>query len=55
MLKNINGTFFNLDYCKQFSEEKLRKIYNGESVETLDLLIAEIYPKEVKEPKAKKQ
>lgn len=48
-MKNINGTWFNIGYCKTFSEDKLRKIYNGESKETLDLLIAEIYPKEAKE------
>ena len=53
-MKNINGTNFDLDFCKKFNEAKLRKIYNGESVETLNLLIAEIYPGEVKEVKTKK-
>lgn len=38
---------FNLDYCKQFSEEKLRKMYNGESAETLDLLVAAVKSKPV--------
>lgn len=46
MLKTINGTTFNLDFCKGFSTEQLRKIYNGEPKETLDLLIAECFPKE---------
>jgi hypothetical protein len=45
MKKNINGTNFDIDFCKRFNEDKLRKIYNGESTETLNLLIAEIYPK----------
>jgi len=49
-MKNINGTWFDIDFCKRFNEDKLRKIYNGESSETLNLLIAEIYPK-VKEKK----
>lgn len=53
-MKNINGTNFNIDFCKKFSESKLRKIYNGESLETLNLLIAEIYPKEVEKPKKQK-
>ena len=53
-MKNINGTNFDIDFCKKFSESKLRKIYNGESLETLNLLIAEIYPEEVKEVKTKK-
>jgi len=44
-MKNINGTWFDIDFCKQFSEDKLRKIYNGEGPETLNLLIAEIYTK----------
>ena len=54
MIKTINGTFFDIDFCKKFSAEKLRKIYNGESPDTLNLLIAEIYPEEVKEVKTKK-
>ena len=54
MIKTINGTFFDIDYCKKISESKLRKIYNGESLETLNLLIAEIYPDEPKEVKTKK-
>jgi hypothetical protein len=55
MKKQINGTWFSIDFCKKFSAEKLRLIYNGESAETLDLLIAEIYPKEVAKPKAEKK
>lgn len=57
MKKNINGTNFDLDYCKKFSAEKLRMIYNGESKDTLDALIAEIQPEKVEKvekPKAKK-
>ncbi len=52
-MKKINGTNFDIDFCKRFSEDKLRKIYNGETEETLNLLIAEIYPKEVKVKKSK--
>lgn len=54
-MKLINGTWFKLDFCKKFNAEKLRLIYNGESAETLDLLIEEIYPKEVAKPKAVKK
>ena len=54
--KTINGTTFNLDYCKQFNAEKLRKIYNGEKAETLDLLIKGLGLEvvETKEEKPKK-
>jgi len=53
-MKLIGSTYFNIEFCKKFNEDKLRRIYNGESKETLDLLIDEIYPKEkVKEKKIK--
>ena len=39
----INGTEFNLDFCKSFSAAKLRKIYNGETSDTLDKLIQEVH------------
>ena len=58
MLKNINGTTFNLDFCKGYKPERLRRIYNSESKETLDLLIAECFPieeKEAQKPKASKK
>ncbi len=53
-LKNINGTTFDIDFCKLHSPEKLRKIYSGETKETLDKLITEVYPvteRKQKEPK----
>lgn len=50
-MKNINGTWFNIDFCKKFSAEKLKVIYNGESEKTLNLLIAEIYPEKTKASK----
>ena len=30
---------YNLEYCKKFSEAKLRKMYNGEKPEVLEALI----------------
>lgn len=56
MIEKINGTFFDLDYCRKFSPEKLRSIYRGESDETLQMLIDRLSPKETadEEPKAKK-
>jgi hypothetical protein len=45
-MEKINGVNFDLDYCKQFSDAKLRKMYNSESVETLDMLISTIRPVE---------
>ena len=53
-MRLINATYFNLDFCKQFSEQKLRLIYKNESEETLSALIAECFPQEVEKPKAKK-
>lgn len=41
----INGREFNEAFCRRFTPERLRKVYNGESVETLDSLIAALYPK----------
>lgn len=46
---------FNLNYCRRFSPEKLRKIYNGEPPEVLDKLINEIYPEHQKAEKPEKQ
>jgi len=62
----INGVKFDIDFCKRFSEKKLRLIYKNESEETISELIALVHPKketvktvdlEVKEvkPKAKKK
>jgi hypothetical protein len=42
----IGGTNFDLDYCSHFTAAQLRNIYNGESKETLDLLIAAVHPVE---------
>lgn len=59
-MERINGTNFDLDFCRKFSPEKLRLIYKNESAATLTLLIAKCFPKEVeevkevKEPKTKK-
>ena len=44
---------FDLEYCKSFTPDQLRKIYNGESVEVIDALIAKIYPAEKPKAKAK--
>lgn len=41
-MAEINLSSFNLEYCKLFSADQLRKMYNGESVETLDALIEAI-------------
>ena len=41
----INKTKFNLDFCRRFSPAKLRKIYNGESKETIDKLIEAVHGK----------
>ena len=46
-MKRIGNTNFNIEFCKRFSEEKLRAIYKNESASTLTLLIAEVYPKEI--------
>lgn len=43
-MKRIGNTNFDIDFCKRFSEEKLRAIYKNESASTLTLLIAEVYP-----------
>jgi hypothetical protein len=45
-MQKVNGINFDLDYCRQFSDEKLRKMYNSESSKTLDLLISTIRPVE---------
>ena len=47
----INGTEFNLEFCAQFPAEKLRKIYSGESAETLDKLTEAVYHSEAGEAK----
>jgi hypothetical protein len=59
----INGREFNEAFCRRFTPERLRKVYNGESEETLDSLIAALYPKtepvaeqpQEKEKKARKK
>jgi hypothetical protein len=44
-LTKINGTNFDLEFCRLHSPEKLRKIYEGESKKTLDMLIETLKPK----------
>jgi hypothetical protein len=59
----INGREFNEAFCRRFTPERLRKVYNGESEETLNSLIAALYPKaepvadqpQEKEKKARKK
>jgi hypothetical protein len=41
----VNGREFNEAFCRRFTAEHLRKVYNGESVETLDALIDALYGK----------
>ena len=41
----VNGREFNEAFCRRFTPERLRKVYNGESEETLNSLIAALYPK----------
>lgn len=43
-MKKIGATFFDVDYCRNFTPDELRVIYKGEGKETLDSLIAELYP-----------
>ena len=50
-MQQINGTYFDLDYCRLFTPAKLRLIYNGESELTLTLLIAEVHPEPEQEKK----
>lgn len=53
-MKKIGSTFFDVDYCRNFTPDELRVIYKGESKETMDSLIEELYPKqEVKVSKKK--
>ena len=33
---------YNLDYCKQFSAAKLKKMYNGEDPKVIEALIKKI-------------
>lgn len=55
MIKKINGTYFDLDYCKTLSVEKLKKVYASFGDETVKQLIDEVYPKEqIEVPTAKK-
>ena len=44
MVKKFGNTYFNLDFCKLYPANQLRKIYNGELAEDVELMIAEIYP-----------
>lgn len=41
----VNGTNFDLEYCASFNPTMLRKIYNGESKETLEELIEIVHGK----------
>jgi len=54
----FGNTNFDLDYCKCFTADQLRNIYNGEMSQDVELLIAELYPieesKEVKKEKKTK-
>lgn len=43
---NVNGTNFDLDFCRGFSPAKLKSIYNGESAETLNQLIELVHGKQ---------
>lgn len=55
MEKRINGTLFNIDFCKRYSEKQLRSIYRNFNEDTLDKLIAEVNGKEeAKDEKAEK-
>jgi hypothetical protein len=45
----INGREFNEAFCRRFTAEQLRKVYNGESVETLNSLVAALYGKQESE------
>ena len=60
----VNGREFNEAFCRRFTPEHLRKVYDGESVETLDSLIEALYgkaepvaeqPQEVKKSRKKKE
>lgn len=54
-MKRFGNTYFDLDYCRHFTSEQLRNIYNGQLAEDVELLIAELYPDEVVEkPKKEK-
>ena len=54
-MKRFGNTNFDLDYCKHFTSEQLRNIYNGALAEDVELLIAELYPDEtVEKPKKEK-
>lgn len=58
-MARLGNTNFNLEYCKQFTPDQLRKIYNGEMSEDAELLIAELYPEkeelQAEKPKKKKE
>jgi hypothetical protein len=41
----VNGREFNEAFCRRFTAEHLRRVYDGESVETLDSLIEALYGK----------
>ena len=41
----INGTNFDLDYCGGFTPAMLQNIYNGESSETIGMLVEAINEK----------
>lgn len=54
-MARFGNTNFDLDYCRHFTPEQLRNIYNGQLAEDVELLIAELYPDEVvKKPKKEK-
>lgn len=54
-MEEINLSSFNLEYCKLFSADQLRKMYNGEPKEVLDTLIEKlglsVEPEPKQEPK----
>ena len=49
VMKRFGNTNFDIDYCKHFTADQLRNIYNGPLAEDIELLIAELYPAEVAE------
>ena len=54
-MARFGNTNFDLDYCRHFTPEQLRNIYNGKLAEDVELLIAELYPDEtVEKPKKEK-
>ena len=49
-MKRFGNTNFDVEYCRAFSPEHLRRIYGGSMAEDVELLIAELYPDEDNKP-----